>query len=288
MVTADLPSTTDFPGPLLPGVALALGVLTVAGLWRLRRLTEGTTLVAPWCWALAATFAMTWMAFQPNETAPSLGRYFAGILSLAPTLAIFGAKRPQNVAWQWVVLAFLALLALPAGNAWLYRPGSALQVDLAWQWLLLAVTLMGVANYLSTGRAIAAIMSGAAQFCWLGDQFPAWLRFDLPARELIGFACACAAVWLAAWPHRRSNRAPLDRMWLDFRDTFGLAWTMRVAEQFNSTATRSGWPLRLNWHGATYEPQDQSTAALPPATQQALENLLRRFVSREWIAARLK
>ncbi len=288
MVTADLPSTTDYLGSLLPGVALALGVLTVAGLWHMRRLTEGTTLVAPWRWALAATLAMTWIAFQSDGTTPTLGRYLAGIVSLAPTLAIFGAKRPQNIAWQWVVLAFLALLALPAGNAWLYRPGSALQVDFAWQWLLLAVTLMGVVNYLPTGRAAAALLSGVAQYCWLGDQFPAWLRFDLPARAQIGLACACAAVWLAAWPERRSAIAPLDRLWLDFRDAFGVAWTVRVAEQFNATAARTGWSLRLNWNGATYEPQDQDAATLPPAAQQALENLLRRFVSREWIGARLK
>ena len=172
MVTADSSSATDFALTLLPGVALALGVLTVAGLWRLRRLSQSTTLVAPWRWALAATLAMTWNALQSAGIEPTLARYLAGILSLAPTLAIFGAKRPQNVAWQWVVLAFLALLALPAGNAWLYRPGGALQVDLAWQYLLLAVTLMGVANYLPTGRAVASLLAGAAQYCWLGDQFP--------------------------------------------------------------------------------------------------------------------
>ncbi len=283
---ATLPGTT-----LLPSLSLVLGALTVTALWRLRRLTSGTTLVAPWRWAVGSVAAMIAVACLAGAgevgAQQSLYRYLAGILLLAPQLALLGAKRPQNGAWQWVVVAFLALLALPAGNQWLYRPGGVFQLDPAWQWLLLVVALIGVVNHLPTARGLAAICYAAAQVCWLGDQFPVWLRFEIPAREAIGLSFICAAAWMAARTPRRTTRSPLDRLWLDFRDAFGVAWTLRVAEQFNATAARSGWPIALAWKGALHAASESNDQPQPPAATQCLENLLRRFVSRDWIAARL-
>jgi hypothetical protein len=287
MVTPETASSADDALTLMTGVTLVLGALAVTGVWRLRRLAAGTTLVAAWCWALAATCATTLAAAFASGPEHSLARYSAGILLLAPTLAVFGAKRPQNVAWPWVVLAFLAMLALPVASTWLYRPGGALQVEIAWQWLLVAVIAMGLANYSPTTRAPGAMAVAAAQICWLGDQFPTWLRFDMPAREQFGLAFICAAAWLANVKRGRESLPPLDRLWLDFRDLFGIAWTVRVAEQFNAAAARSNWPLRLNWSQVEYEQTTEPTESLPPPVQQCLENLLRRFVSREWIETRM-
>lgn len=283
---AAVPGTT-----LMPGLALVLGALTMTALWRLRRLTSGTTLTAAWLWAagaVAATSAVAFVASGENSDSRSpIYRYLAGILLLAPPLALLGAKRPQNIAWQWVVVAFLALLALPAARQCLYRPGGALELETAWQWLLLTVAVIGVVNYLPTARSTASMLYAAAQVCWLVDQFPHWLRFEFAEREVIGSLFLCAATWVAARTPRRTARAPLDRLWLDFRDAFGLAWTLRVAEQFNSTAARSGWPIALGWNGARRASSEPNDAPLPPAALQCLENLLRRFVSRDWIEVRL-
>lgn len=86
--------------------------------------------------------------------------------------------------------------------------------------------------------------------------------------------------------------ASLNLVWHDFRDSFGMLWGLRVAEQINFAARSSGWPLTLRWQGFVDEqgkPLDLDL--LPEETRksldQAIQNLLRRFVSPEWIAARM-
>src|SRR5262249_60610372 len=50
-----------------------------------------------------------------------------------------------------------------------------------------------------------------------------------------------------------------DRLWLEFRDRFGLVWGQRLREQFNSSARHAGWPVVLRWQGLRLVPG----AALP-------------------------
>lgn len=263
-------------------LALALGALTVAGVWRLRRLTPGTTLVAPWAWALGAVVGLTVVAVSAADGIP---HYLAGTLLLAPPMALLGAKRPQDRAWQWIVLSLLALAWLPAGQQWLYRPGGELSLDPAWQWFLLAISVVGVLNHLLTSRGPSAALYGVGLYCWLGTQFPAWTRWEMPQRELAGLAALAVAAWWASRSQNRSTLPPPDRLWRDFRDAFGTAWALRVAELFNSASRQAGWGVSLGWSGFEYA---DSVSELPPPARQCLDNLLRRFVSPEWIQAQLQ
>ncbi len=80
-----------------------------------------------------------------------------------------------------------------------------------------------------------------------------------------------------------------DRIWLDFRDMFGVVWGLRVAERINDTARRSNWDVRLRWDGFHPDPTTASAsgfAAADAAVQIALQNQLRRFVSPDWMEAR--
>jgi hypothetical protein len=109
-----------------------------------------------------------------------------------------------------------------------------------------------------------------------------------------------------------------SRTWLDFRDAFGVVWALRVMERVNTMPAALDAGVRLNWDGF-YEllaapghvscstgggegaaPANQAgTLAEEVETRPAsifamapldagLRNLMRRFVSKQWLEARLK
>lgn len=87
-------------------------------------------------------------------------------------------------------------------------------------------------------------------------------------------------------PRGAAARSPLDRVWLDFRDAFGVAWGLRVAERLNASAAMYSWPVTLTWQG--FRGRQEGTSDIPPAAvEEGLRGLLRRFVSPEWIDSRL-
>jgi len=118
-----------------------------------------------------------------------------------------------------------------------------------------------------------------------------------PTRELLapgaaapfGMALVVLAWWLwaADLPRGRAATDPLSRVWLDFRDDFGAVWGLRVMERMNASSTMYDWPLVLSWSGLV--PRDDLTDVFeaPPALEDSLRTLLRRFVSREWIDERM-
>jgi hypothetical protein len=84
----------------------------------------------------------------------------------------------------------------------------------------------------------------------------------------------------------RANANRLDRVWLDFRDAFGVVWSLRILERMNASATMYDWPVTLTWHG--FEPRASATHVdTPSILEESFRTLLRRFVSPEWIEARL-
>jgi hypothetical protein len=87
------------------------------------------------------------------------------------------------------------------------------------------------------------------------------------------------APW-AGWFGWRRGYAPaseFDRIWLDFRNRFGLVWGQRVREQFNRAAAHAGWPITLYWQGLLRTPG----AAMPdPETQDEIVATLRALLKR--------
>ena len=85
-------------------------------------------------------------------------------------------------------------------------------------------------------------------------------------------------------------RDPLDRLWRDFCNLYGLAWGLRVAERFNASAAANRWPVTLTWRGFR-SPSGDGSPGLSAAEREAVaENLaswLRRFVEPTWIAERV-
>ena len=148
----------------------------------------------------------------------------------------------------------------------------------------------GVVNYLPTRHCLAALLFGAGQLILLAAYLPggnlAGSQNPLPAVVPI-----VAAMAFAQWPARlRPRQDPLDRLWRDFCNAYGLVWGLRVAERFNASAAANHWPVRLAWWGFR-SPAGGGERGLSAAEREAVaDNLaswLRRFVEPAWIAERL-
>jgi hypothetical protein len=311
-------------------IALSLGLIGASGLLQSRRGLCGTTLLAPWRWA-CFSFAMVTMSEiviagqGPGNSAPwpFHVRYLAGVTMLAPFVALLGAKRPQDRAWQWIVVAHLVFLALPSGKAILFDDGAPPLPHTAWRLLLAIVLASQLLNHLPTRNWPTALLVTLAQIAWLANYLPWVTDISSSYLPLAGLVLATFAICLASRPMRVSHhgREPIERVWLDYRDSYGVLWALRVAERVNASATKCGWPMRLTWGGLRNDGvQSVEGQAAQPTTEdeamancklqianckldgaslhavednsgtamrQHLKSLLLRFVSKEWILERL-
>lgn len=283
----------------------AIAVCAVVGVvaWGIlgRRLV-GTTLIAPWCWAggslacLCATEA--WLCFQPAAIWHGHLRYAAAATSFWPLMALLGAKRPQDRGWQFVVLSLWGILLLPSGEGLLYAPRTPFELAPAWSVFVYGLLGLGVINSVPTGRWPVALATNVGRLLLLAPSLPGarlWTEGH-PATCAIGGTglFACSLLLDAVLRSRHAAAQPLDRVWLDFRDAYGLLWGLRVAERFNASARQLNWGRQLRWRGFADDPH---TPAVAPSAQTAAETaalvrqnfevLLRRFVSSEWIESRM-
>lgn len=281
--------------PVITVLCCGLGVLALVLRWRSLR---GTTLRAPLVWAAvalvaiaAAESAIAWLAV--SQTFAVHLRYLAAVCTFCPLMALLGAKRPQDRGWQWVVATLVLVAALPSLNTMAFFPASPIELHGFVRWfLVLPLWGLGLANHLPTRLWPASLLASGGQLWLLAPQMPefAWLLppglgSDLRVATAAAALAMAATLWAVAWPARRPAAQPLSQLWLDFRDGFGTVWGLRIALRFQATAKICHWPQSLTWQGL---PAEES---LPPEThlamEQALRTLLRRFVSDDWIAARL-
>jgi hypothetical protein len=292
---------------------------------------RGTTLVAPCGWAAAALLMLgvpeliaSWSAAPPSWLPHA--RFLAAGATFCPFVALLGAKRPQDRAWQFVVLSLLALVVFFGLTELAFWPGRPPSLHWIVRWLLVAPLLaMGAANYLLTRYWLPGLVAALGKFILLLPQFPE-LHGGLPAAlaggtnsydriAAAGLVCLSSAVALAWALGRRgasrrsevvrseaarhpSSRAAdprvLDRGWLDFRDQFGTFWALRVAGRINQSAEQLGLGVRLSWQGLTREgagldaPAKAADLDGPTAAslRRVIQSLLRRFVNDEWLARR--
>ncbi len=278
-----------------PSIAV-IGLLALASGYRALR---GTTLRAAWWWAagsfvVVAGSEMAIALFNTDGTAGAAQlRLAASTTTLLPVVALLGAKRPQDRAWQLIVVSFWLLLALPAAQTWLLRPESPPQVHWLWSCLIVLLAMIGATNYLPTRFWPAALLTAAGQIVlhWQYRPFAAETT-ESPSFALWGLGLLAAGSVTAAVLARRQPTGgdPLDRLWFDFRNQFGAVWGLRIAERINAQAKQSGWQLRLGWQGFTThsgDSVDAASASVRPELEAALRTLLRRFVLPEWIERRL-
>jgi hypothetical protein len=279
---------TQLKAPVLNLLALAAGLVILLAT---RRAIRETTLTSAWCWTLAALVA--WAAaslFQANGPL----QFAAIALSFCPAVALLGAKRPQHLAWNFVVVSLWAIVILPAAENLLLHPGRPVEMGDARGWFLWILILLAPINFSPTRHWLASILLAAGQIVALAPHLPL-LRRDLIAHaEVVGLVLAAVAI-VAAWAGRFTSAPPrsvlgYDRLWLDFRNTFGLFWSLRVQERINAAARQYGWPFEVAWSGFRSKADGSRLTAIDPAIEPALrtslKGLLRRFVSNRWIAER--
>jgi hypothetical protein len=277
---------------------LAMAAVALAALWRGSRAVSGTTLQAPWWWAASSLLAVATSetaiaVFDAGQTAGAAQlRLAASTTTFLPLVALLGAKRPQDRGWQFIVLAFWLMLALPAGQAWLLKPDHPPVMHGIWSCFVLLLAVIGVTNYLPTRFWPAALLAGAGQIVLHWDYLPLRDGMKPDGLSLWGLGLLASALVAAAviGRRRRPQGDPLDRLWIDFRNQYGVVWGLRVAERIDASATARGWDVSLGWQGFS-TPFGGSIEAIPSAVRAELEasarTVLRRFVSAEWIDERL-
>jgi hypothetical protein len=282
------------------GAVVGIAVVTGCGLAARFRSLAGTTLRGPWWWAVlslgsvAAAEVLTAQLAEQGDAWVSHLRYAAAVTTFCPLMALLGAKRPQDRAWPLIVLSLWVILALPAGQAIVHRPDMALRLHAAWRWFLLILIAVGLINALPTRYWPSALLTAAGQALLLRPNLPVvssdpflpvpWVWRLEPIAGLL-LLSAAAVLWAMGVPRAAPAARPLDRVWIDFRDAFGVVWALRVADRFNDTARICRWPARLGWHGLA--PESEPGPELDDEMRRALATLLRRFVSPEWIQQRM-
>ncbi len=277
-------------------------VIVMRIIWAARTSLRPTTLVPAWAWASGAALAWgltalgEWMLHPSQATGPGfeLLWYAVALLSLCPAVAVLGARRPGAGAWNgFVLLPLLAVLgwsalAVLAGGL----PLHSLELEAPQLIGLGVVLLMGAGNYVGTkyGRSaglyalavclLVAPLSGAS---------PDWLSPQ--ALRTLGSCILGLSAILAGLQRGRPSPPgePFDRLWEDFRDTFGIVWARRLQDRFNTLAQQKNWPVELTpvgfrWDEAVCAAQQQETTE---KIEQSLRWMLRRFVDPEWVDQRL-
>jgi hypothetical protein len=250
-------------------MVLVTAALPLVRAWRANRRTSLLHAVG---WGLGAW--MAWLtAALVSCSALSLMRpavqYLAVCLTGCAAVAVLGARRPGVGAWNFVVVGLLAVLLLPWFEGLEHLRDSPIRL-----FFVAATVGVGVLNYLPTRLGPAALLLGAA--CTLELVVLIWPESRLGTFERgrgLGGLLAGGSPWLAlaALHRQRPSTNEFDRIWLGFRDRFGLVWGQRVREQFNRSAAHAGWPSQLNWQGHRAETPPGEDAIL------TLRALLKRF-----------
>jgi hypothetical protein len=272
---------------------------------------RGTTAVPAAAWAAAAAIVFgiemgcRAAGLLGDPSAAAALRLVAVALSLCPTMALLGAKRPQHGVWQFIVASLAFVLAMPAVSATLVRPGTMPDVHPLQRWFMTLLVVVGWMNFAATRHGLAAALVAVGQVLLLRPFLPFAAGAAGPITDGAGAILAAAGAVLAvvqsaAWPAvpRSASAgwsgsglvpaavdpvAVIGGPFVALRETLGAAWTLRIADRFNAVAETRGWPCRLRFTGLEVggDPRDDSWHRDAIRGGRAL---LRRFVSDDWLA----
>ncbi len=240
------------------------------------------SLVQSMNWALTAGGA--WMAagLDPKfaGAAPAIEpvRYLALGLSGCAGIAVLGARRPHVGAWNFVVLGLLAVMMLPLAESILLGGRSTGILHFVF---VGAVLTVGIFNYLPTCLGGAALLLGlfytAQMVLLMGPNYAPATQIALEHSARLGLVLV---PWIGWWKWRSfpPEATEFDRLWVDFRNRFGLVWGQRIREQFNQSAKHAGWPVFLAWSGLRRN--GDSGTNLPD--QMEIVETLKALLKRHW------
>jgi hypothetical protein len=239
------------------------------------RAHRATSLAHALVWANLAwlSWPLALLLDDADGTSISASRYCALGLTGCAGIAVLGARRPHVFAWNFVALGLFAVMVLPLVETLFLgtHPVDPLRI-----FFMSATIAVGILNYLPTRFAPAVLLLAVACAGEIVLLFaPSWLPGE--AGGFVVDALLAATPWVG-WScvrPRRPELSEVDRLWLNFRDSWGLFWGQRVREQFNQAAFNAGWPITLTWRGV------RTTASANVDDERVSETLravLRRFI----------
>ena len=250
--------------------------------WANRR----TTLFHTLCWAFLSWVAWG-LALGTANRWPAPAQTAAGYLALCVTgcagIAVLGARWPGVRAWNFVVVALLAVELLPVAEG--IATGTRLQLSSVRIVYVAAALCVGFLNYLPTRFCPAAL----TLLLGCGINLAVLLvpvQSDLPAQQYLalGNVVVAAVPWLA-YGSLVGGKPPLsefDRLWHDFRNRYGFVWGQRLRDQFNRSAAHAGWPVVLRWQGLRLKGgEDLPQPGTHDAILATLQALMKRFTHEE-------
>jgi hypothetical protein len=265
-----------------------------------RSAVGGTTLVHSWFWMMLAL--TVWVAVQIlalDAVGLSAGwqsriGYFASTLLFAPFVSVLGAKRPGSRVWDWfIVLPMIVVLNWPVIAASVSDlPEHTLDLEGPALMGALVVLVMILGNYFGTMFTPLALLLGGSLLCGLTEYSGILPRLGdghfVP--RMIVSAGLLIALLLAPVMYQRQlpHRSGYQRVWLDFRDWFGVLWTKRVMDRLNQTAEAKQWPVRFGLDGIAWQEESALDSQHDAEIEHTLRWLFRRFTNDEWIDRRLK
>jgi hypothetical protein len=238
-----------------------------------------TSLAHAILWMMAAwlSWGIALVLGNWHDVGMDAGRYCALCLTACAGVAVLNARRPYVGAWNFVVLGLFAVMVLPLLETMFIgtHPVDPLRI------FFLSMTLaIGLLNYMPTRFGPAALC--LMPFC-AGEILLLYTPSVFTDEHVIGWMHGGLLTvpwiaWICAWLSRK-ERGEFDRLWLTFRDRWGLLWGQRVREQFNHAAQNAGWPVKLSWRGlARAAGQEPLTAIEEEKMLRALQAALQRFI----------
>ncbi len=260
-----------------------------------------TALVAAAYWASWAQLTLTIAAVvtilrhQFNPGILDLFWYLAAVSALCPFVAVLGARRNRALDWSlFVLLPLLVVLQWPALAQW-RRCWNGQRLELETPTLIgfLLVLVMGASNFIGTRFTRPAIVWIATWglIAWSfketggSNRFPSESVYSFVAISLLVFWTAVAKAAM-----RRSPATGMDKVWRDFRNSFGTVWAFRLMTRINEIAQRDQWPWRLTHEGLRLTSIGSPYAGDPAddmRVDQTFRWLLKQFVETVWLDRRL-
>lgn len=279
-------------------LAVAVGWFGVIRLTRSVRHTSLTSAAAWSVWFQVTLTVTTIATLCKSRVSPGILDqlwYLTAVSALCPFVAVLGARRGRLLEWSFfIVLPLIVVLEWPA-FAQLTRcwHGQRLELETPTLTAYLVVLLMGTGNFFGTRFTWPAIFFAG---CWVpvllsnSSVETAWMRRDPDA--IVGSAQLW--FWWWAFDYAKTVNKPSkswQRLYLEFRDYFGVVWSTRLTARVNEVAQREKWPWILTTDGLAAvsnggPPVDDS--ATDPRVDQTFRWLLKPFVDPEWIDERLK
>lgn len=275
------------------------------GLWiiRIQPTLRFTTLSGAGYWlmlGLVFWFIVTslevWCGENHAYSLISRAHYLSITLMLSPLVSVLGAKRPGIRVWNvFVVIPMLLMLNWPLiAELFGTPPNQSLNLEPPALMGVIVVLLMVLGNYFGTRLTLPAMMYCLAMAIALStcsESLPIPFRSPLLVRAFSGIL-VCSSLFLMSWRMNSAanDRRGYERLWLDFRDWFGILWTRRVMERLNQSAESENWCVRLSLEGFVWEDDlaEERRQETLIKMDHAFRWIFRRFVDEGWIDERIQ